>query len=345
MECFVIMMNKIKKLLKYICNYKKNRDLLRMYTEEFTFPFYANDFHNCIQYTNEHTNSKEQILSSLIILVHSLEKGLATSEEFRLGFGQQKVLDIVTLCHEYIDKYSDKPFRIRYAVGVLLEYRKFHADAQYALSSEVQNAIGQIVDRLGIENVITTQTIQQSAKYYFLSSKDNFKDFALSRHSIRDFSDQSVSHDILHEVIKLAQQAPSACNRQSVRVYAVYDKAKIRQMVELQNHQRGFADNANPLLVLAFDREDWGSGEQWFGGYLDAGIYLMNLLYALHYYQVAAIPLNWYASLEYTQKLKSILGMPYSHIPIAFVACGYPKDDFKLVTSKRLPVEDVLIEL
>lgn len=342
MEKLVIMFAKIRKIIDYIRNYKTNRDLLRMYKEETTFPFYAQDYRNCIQYSNARPDSAEQILSRLIIIVHSIEKGLATIEDMRLGFGQLKIHEIVHLCNQYLDLCNDRPFRLCYAIGVLQEYQRMHDEASYALKEEIVSAINQLVERIGADSVISTQTEQVCAKDYFMHSNADFAAFAASRHSVRDFSGEMVPLDTLRQVIELAQKAPSACNRQSARVYAVYDEKKRTRLVEMQNHQRGFADNANPLLVLAFDRRDWETGEQWFGGYLDAGIYLMNLLYALHFHKIAAIPLNWYASLEYTQELRDMLSMPVSQVPVAVIACGYPKSDFKLVTSKRIPVEDVL---
>ena len=336
------MFAKIRKIVDYIRHYKTNRDLLLMYKEETTFPFYTQDYRNCIKYSNARLESAEQILSRLIIIVHSIEKGLATTEDVRLGFGQPKVLDIAHLCNQYLDLCNDRPFRLCYAIGVLQEYQRMHNEASYTLKEEIVSAINQLVERIGADSAISTQTEQVCAKDYFMHSNADFAAFAASRHSVRDFSGEMVPEDILRQVIELAQTAPSACNRQSARVYAVYDEKKRTRLVDMQNHQRGFADNANPLLVLAFDRKDWETGEQWFGGYLDAGIYLMNLLYALHFHKIAAIPLNWYASLEYTQELRDMLDMSASQVPVAVIACGYPKSDFKLVTSKRLPMEDVL---
>lgn len=335
------MFEKIQKIAAYLRNYKQNRDLLRMYNEGITFPLYARDYRSSLKFSNRVTKSSEQILSRIIILVHSLEKGLATSEEFRLGFGQPKVLEVARLCNAYMDKQSDMPFRLCYAVGVLQEYKRLHDMAKFALNPETIVAIDLLIARVG-EDIVGTQTQTVEKDRYFAKSQSSFEEFAKSRHSVRDFSGDSVPEEKLQEALALAQQAPSACNRQSVRVYAVYDEAKKRRLVEMQNNQRGFADNASPVLVVAFERQDWEEGEQWFGGYVDAGIYMMNLLYALHYHQIAAIPLNWYATIEKTDELKAMIGMPESQIPVAVVACGYPKSDFKLVTSKRLPEEDVL---
>jgi nitroreductase len=279
-------------------------------------------------------------MSSLLIIAHSIEKGLA-NKEIRYGFGQQKIKEIIELISKYTTisiNYSD---RFYYILGILDEYYKLHFNKIEFLDKDILLNLKEVLSRYA-SIIDKTQTQKTTRQTYFLNTNNNFKEFALSRHSIRDFSNESVDYEILKEVFKLAQQAPSACNRQSVHVYAVYDKEIILKLVDLQNHQRGFADNAKPLLVVSYEMKDWGAGEQWFGGYLDSGIYIMNLLYSLHYYKIAAIPLNWYATIENNNKLRAILNLPKSHVPVAFVACGYPIDEFKLVTSKRRNIDEVI---
>lgn len=331
---------KIRQYYYYLRFYKKNRKLLRMLNDRLTFSLYLDHYERCITYTNDKKDKEEKIISSLLIMAHSIEKGLA-NKKIRYGFGQQKIKECIELISKYTTisiNYSD---RFYYVLGILDEYYRLHINKEEFLDQEILLSIKKLLT-IYASKIETTQTICSTKQDYFLNTDKSFKDFALSRHSIRDFSKESVDYEILKKVFKLAQQAPSACNRQSVHVYAIYDKEIIHKLVDLQNHQRGFADNANPLLVVSYEMKDWGAGEQWFGGYLDSGIYIMNLLYSLHYYKIAAIPLNWYATIENNNKLRAILNLPESHVPVAFVACGYPIDEFKLVTSKRRNIEEII---
>ena len=331
---------KIKKFCDYILSYKYNRRLLRILDDKITFPFYLEHYKKCIEYTNDKKDKEEKIMSSLLIIAHSIEKGLA-SKSIRYGFGQTKIKEILMLIEKYssiTNKYSD---RFYYVLGILNEYYQLHINNLDALENQLLKDLRNNLSKYEV-NIDETRTITTTKSDYFLDTNKDFKTFALSRHSIRDFSKEEVAEETLTKVFKLAQQAPSACNRQSVHVYAIYNKDIIYKLVDLQNHQRGFADNANPLLVITYEMQDWGAGEQWFGGYLDSGIYIMNLLYSLHYYKIAAIPLNWYATIENNNELRDILNIPDSHIPVAFIACGYPIDEFKLVTSKRRNLKEVI---
>lgn len=339
-----IMLNKyivkIKKFYRYIRFYKKNRDILRILNEKETFPLYIDHYNRCVTYTNNKKDQLEKILSSLIISGHSIEKGLA-NKNIRYGFGQQKVKETIELIKQYKNITNIDTDRFSYVLGILDEYYQLHLNHFESLSN---NTINDLKDVLTLykDSITETKTIEVTSEDYFNFSNSSFIDFATSRHSIRDFSGKKVEETLLEKVFELAQKAPSACNRQSVHVYAIYNKEIIFKLVDLQNHQRGFADNANPLLVISYEMQDWGTGEQWFGGFLDSGIYLMNLLYSLHYYKIAAIPLNWYATIENNNKLREVLDIPDSHVPVAFVACGYPINDFKLVTSKRRTIKEIV---
>lgn len=334
------MIKKIKKFYNYILSYKKNRNLLRILNDKITFPLYLEHYRRCVENTNDKKDEEEKIVSSLLIIGHSIEKGLA-NKNIRYGFAQSKIKECTELIQKYTCISTNFSDRFYYVLGILDEYLKLHKDKTEYLDKTILLELNEILSKYK-SNIDITHTRTVTRQEYFLKTEKKFKEFTFSRHSIRDFSDEKIDEEVLKEVLKLAQQAPSACNRQSVHVYAIYNKDIIYKLVDLQNHQRGFADKANPLLVIAYEMQDWGAGEQWFGGYIDSGIYIMNLLYSLHYYKIAAIPLNWYATVENNNRLRDLLNLPKSHIPVAFVACGYPIEEFKLVTSKRRNIEEII---
>lgn len=333
-------MGRFGKILAYLKNYRRNREVLRILDEKSTFPFLLEYYRICLRYSNNKAVSSEQILSRLIIEGHSIEKGLAMRKT-RYGFGQKKILSIVELCNTYLDRFHDEPSRLVYVVGILREYDLLHKNIGNTLEEETQKKLDALFERCN-QKIVVPETVMTTKEEYFAEVMSSFDRFSNSRHSVRDFTGESVPREMMEKVFKLAQQCPSACNRQSVRVYCVYDDKKRSRMVELQNHGRGFADKASPVLVIAFEEQDWRSGEEWFGGYMDSGIYIMNLLYALHYYGIAAIPLNWYADGSSNNELHHILDIPESQVPVAFVACGYPVDTFKLVTSRRNDIKEVI---
>ncbi len=334
-------LSRLGKILTYLKNYRRNRDVLRILDEKITFPLLSDYYGICLKYSNDKATTAEQILSQLIIEGHSIEKGMAM-KEIRYGFGQKKVKELVSLCNEYLDSYSDNSSRLAYVVGILKEYDDLHVKAGFTLEDTTRQALDSLFAKYPYQFIVP-ETKETSSERYFENVGASFDRFAVSRHSVRDFTGEPVDEVLMIKAFQLAQQAPSACNRQSVRVYCVYDEALRLRLVELQNHGRGFADKANPLLVITVEMQDWGAGEQWFGGYLDAGIYVMNLLYALHFYRIATIPLNWYADIHGNKQIRKLLSIPESQVPVAFIACGIPLEEFKLVTSLRRDSKETVV--
>lgn len=62
--------------------------------------------------------------------------------------------------------------------------------------------------------------------HFFKSNRSDFKVFSCSRSSVRNFTGEKIPIEIFQQVVDLANNAPSVCNRQSVSVYLIEDKEK-----------------------------------------------------------------------------------------------------------------------
>lgn len=336
------MINKLKKIFHYIANYRQFKSYSAMIDDPYTFPLYKDHFLRTIQYNCVQTNTQEKLLTRIVLAYHTIEKGL-NKADLRLGFGSAVVSELVGMCDLYSNQYIDKSQRLIDAINVLNEYLNIHKQANYDIDPAIQKRIELLVEKYQPlpEYTLTRLSIRD---YFSIDSLD-FASFAQSRHSVRDFEGTPVDSSLVDDAIILAQTAPSACNRQSVRLHVVWNKEKLDSIAELQRGGRGFIDKANPIIVISYELQDWIAGEQWFGGYVDAGIYLMNLLYSLHYYKVAACPLNWYATLEEDHALHQLLSIPQSQVVVGIIACGNAKDELGLVKSNRLSIDEIKTDI
>lgn len=333
-------MNKIVKYIRYCLNYKKFKHYLYMTENTEIFQFYERHYNTYLKYAKEETRDK--MLYQMIINYHPIEKGLAKAD-MRLGFGKERINALISLCQNYTQKYNDIPQPLEDAIYVITQYIFVHKQQKYDVD-DIEKQIKPIVDKLEID--ITSDSLTTTTKeQYFKEKESNFPLFARSRHSVRDFTGNLVNKDALLKAMELAQVAPSACNRQSSKAYIVYNADKRKEITDLQNGGRGFSDKANPIIVLTYNVQAWSWGEDWMGGYVDGGIYLMNLLYSLHYYEIGACPMNWYASIKNDKSLHKLLNIPDSEIVYAMIACGVPKNEFKLAQSKRLSTNTTIIEI
>lgn len=284
-----------------------------------------------------HQETQLKYIGRIVQLYHIIEKGL-TMPEMRLGFGQPKLINLIDKCLEYQKKYDTKNIQYQHAIGVIAEYKNVHDEHQFTLEESLITKIKSILEKES--DLQITQQLIKTKHNYFEHQFAAFDTFSNSRHSIRNFSGEINSKQI-EEAIRLAQNTPTACNRQPIRVHVIENKELIAEAFKIQNGNRGFGHLVDKLLVITADISSYQDSEERNLPYVDGGMYTMNLLYALHFNKVAAIPLNWCRTKEEDIKMRKVISIPSSEIIIVFVGCGNLPDDFKLAVSKRYDYNDI----
>lgn len=157
-------------------------------------------------------------------------------------------------------------------------------------------------------------------------SNANWEELVNYRHSMRHFSGEtSVDNDKLNSALLLAQITPSACNRQGWRTYIINDKQKMTDILENQNGNRGFGQEIDKLLLVVGNLESFNSDREVFQVFIDGGMYAMRLLDALCYKGIASVPLSASLTPLQDKKIRKILKLKESEIPIMFIGIGnYP---------------------
>lgn len=283
------MKNKIKRFLKNVPGVKAAYLLAcRVFLDRWRMrKMFAYDRSRFLKFSPHSRETESGALAAIIMTYHIVEKGL-TMPEMRLGFGRDVVLRLVAALEDFADKYGTHAPQFRAAVAVVAEYKKVHDEAGFALDEERSRAIAKLLERVPVE---PSRQIEMTREKYWADAAAPFEKFSASRHSVRNFSG-TVSVEQIRASVALANNAPSACNRQYTRVHCVSDRALIRKCLALQNGNRGFGHLADKLLVLTADlRAVWGAERN--DIFTNAGIYLMNLCYALHRNRVAHCMLNF----------------------------------------------------
>ena len=287
---------------------------------------------NCDYYTDE-----DSFLSVMIANYHTIEKCLVMPN-FELGHGKERVL---VVCGDLV-KYRELGFdtnNVQYisALQAVDEYRRVHEDAHVDLGPELNNAI-----HLALDGQQFQTFDQPSVKAVNFFSSMDFESFAKSRHSVRAFSDKEISISVIQECVDIARTTPTACNRQPNKTYVICNRKLIEQIVRLQGGGRGFAENANKLLVVTSSVHVFGNNEIC-EAFKSGGMYTMNLLYALHGKKIGACTLEWNERIEVDQKIRQLLHISDAEEVTMIVAIGYPLEDFRYVMSHRNDLEKSMI--
>lgn len=178
-------------------------------------PYYAYWFIYDIKYSNLFNTEKADLVG-IMVAGHVLEKGL-TMPEFRVGFGYSRVRDIIDRSIALIDKYGSDRIEIQSVLKDLEQYINIHNGKGYKLPEDIEKGILQLLRY----KVIDTNPCRLITKSDFFKSTSDFQEFAKQRHTVRWFSDENIDKSTIIEVVKLAQTAPSACNKQSIKVYVI----------------------------------------------------------------------------------------------------------------------------
>lgn len=286
------------------------------------------------------TSGQDHALTSIALYTHIIEKGL-TMPETRFGFGQETALKLIRLCRSW-KQSSDQlnPFYVT-AVKTVLEYHLFHRKAEYQFSEPFLSELESFV-KDNNRFTASESLIFNDAKHYFSDYEKSFPEFARSRHSVRCFSNEDIPTQLIIDSIELAQCAPSACNRQSTRVHIITDKTDIAKILSIQSGNRGFGHLTNKLLIITYRISSYTIVKERNLGFIDSGIFTMNLLYALHYHQIGACVLNWCNSPKDDAKLRTIIHIDDNEYITLFIACGrVPDHSFSVAKSQRLKVEGI----
>lgn len=280
-------------------------------------------------------SNERSILAGLMVTSHVLEKGM-TMPDLRYGFGYEHVREIITRCRDAITNYSENHVEIQSTLKDLEQYLQLHEITHFKLPEDI---VGGIKELLKYKNIDTTACFECTPEELFKKTNDFFQ-FAHSRHTVRWYSKEQVDRDTLIKVVELAQTAPSACNRQSTKVYVIESNEKKEQVLKLQNGNRGFGHLANKILLITSDMKCWNYRHKSMA-YIDGGIFVQNLLYALHYYEICACTLNAGMTIKGRKKLREIVGLSPSEIPIVFISIGKAPDHFMIAGSQRINVENI----
>jgi len=307
----------------------------------FKYCFY--DVYRYIRYSGAfHLGACEASRARVVMAYHVIEKGL-TMPRRHLDFGHEAVRHLMKSVKRHEKRYQvigDN--QLENAIGVVKAYLELHRMNGFDMESDPKYWL-QIQDFCSqYPSVATAHQLHFTREDFLAEKESSFPMFAESRHTVRNF-DGAVSEELIRSSVRLAMTAPSACNRQHVKVYCISNHQLRDSILALQNGNRGFGHDADKLLIVTSDLLDMRWAAERNDGFTNAGIFIMNLSYALHYYQLASCILNWSVGRKSDLKLRKLVPrIGRSENVAAVLACGGIPKEFDVAASPRKRVEDVL---
>lgn len=301
---------------------------------------YFYDFIVFVKYSGVFSmNSIGKLQGKVIFNYHSIEKGLI-NQSVRPLFGKVKVRRLIFLLNNWIDSgYTTRNSQFVAAMSVIVKYVDFHTSnnidcSEIVSENEYIKCKSYFQDNIG-------GVIEFTSDNYFANCKEAFESFSNSRHSVRNYSELLVPTNEIQAAVKIARNAPSVCNRQSVRVNLVNDAEKVQQVLKIQGGLNANMSSVNQVIILTSDLNAFVSPVERNQMYVDGGIFLQNLLYAFHSKKIAACTLNWSKPFFFEYRLRKTVNLLPNEAVIAIISIGYILDSFKVPFSTRKDVSEI----
>ena len=280
-------------------------------------------------------DDEERLAAHITMDYHRLEKGMALPSP-RFGFGREAVLRLMRSIGRYEERYGPSDVT-EFGRVALTGYRRFNLGNTPDLEGAIDQflAPGPASDVCPGIDALTVDTL-------FPFASDAAQQFLTSRRSVRQFDGRPVAEEVLQKAVRIAQQAPSVCNRQSARVFASNKREKMDEMLQFQNGNRGFGDRLGAVIVIASDMRAFTSLGERNQCWVDGGIFAMSMALALHSLQVGACMLNWSVEPGRDRALRRCLGIDDNYAIITMMGAGHVPDSLVVAASPRRRTEAII---
>lgn len=318
------MIRRIKDYLRKHTKYGKSRYLNYLYQY---------DMKQFLQYSCMNKENPEYIATEMRILSHAIEKGMSLPN-CKDRFGEEKIKLLIQLCIQYEELKDKVDFQA-------IEIAKKTVGAYYVY----QRNRGINIDFIPQKFLRNDDLNDDFVGVISIPAKKgtNFEKIAQNRHSSRSYETAAeISDEMISKIVKIAQTAPSACNRQATHVYACKNKEAIKKIMDMHGGMRGF-DIPGTIFAVTGNLNLYQSEYERNTVFLDGGIFVMNLLYAIDSVGLVACPIIWGSEPTNDQRLSEILGISKKEKIVCLVTAGRcPEDYFLAACSPKRPLEDIL---
>ena len=149
-------------------------------------------------------------------------------------------------------------------------------------------------------------------------------DVIMTRTSIRAFTGEPVSKDMLETILKAGMAAPTGMNAQPWRFVVITDQDKIKEIFGTGFRSEMYT-TAGAVIVVCGEAETDGRPNMFW--YEDCSAATENILLAAHALGLGAIWTAGYPAMDRVTPVSEALGIPSNVLPLCVVPLGYPAEN------------------
>lgn len=273
-----------------------------------------------------------------LLLSHSLEKGMSLDSPHKT-FGRDKAAALL----QKLDKLTPR-FEYNVSMSILQEYFSF-CECKDSDFSELKQEFLALKQKkpfqevpAGVDYIDRNKLLEQL--------RTNFGSFISSRHDIRKTSSRAVTRRDIKAAVRMASQAPSACNRQPIKIYYTLDKNMSQELGQIVSGNKTFCrDMANYCAIVVDNSYFSARPDEFRQSYLNAGIFLTYFVLALHSLGIGSCIMQFTGQVENAdQRSRALLKLKDQEQVVAVVGYGYYPKTVKYSKAARRDIADLSVE-
>lgn len=283
-----------------------------------------------------------RIQFELTVGVHSLEKGLSFRNK-KKGFGEAKAMKQLATLLNYLKKgYPYNNYAVLETIAIIKAYLTYKQSVGET-NSKIEQLYQQCLHFIAniSDNYCDAGVDIIKKEVLTCQNKEAIQSLFKNTRSIRNYDKSiAVTEDEIKSAISLSRMAPSACNRQPVKVYYTMDFKKNEEISKLVPGNRGFENEIPNFLVVTSAKNffDLFEYNQWF---VNGGIFLSYLRLALHTVNIGSCIFQW--ALRSDEKaLRTLCTIPENEAIIAIVGIGHYAEESYCIKAQRKSVDEYI---
>ena len=318
-------MDKIKTILK------KNGVLRRIGKRINNINIFKYDEKSFSQCFMDSALREERYDYSIMMLVHSLEKGMCMKDVRPFGF--EKVMQLKKHLEDTRNKES---FEYKLGVSALFSWKTLFDEMKWEKNKEYSE-----IELFLKEKKCELETGKKKYIPTNINTIDMYKDIISSRHSVRDFANKKIDINDLEKAIKCFIETPTACNRQMCKLLFIED-LEIKELFDkniLGIH--GVNKNTVHYFVVTYDLASLAYSGERQQGMFNAGLCTTNFINALHASGIGSCCLQWSNKRKEDVIVRNKLGLNKSERIAIVIGAGYYKDLNYIPCSTRKEISNI----
>ncbi|GHD01616.1 hypothetical protein GCM10007320_60070 [Pseudorhodoferax aquiterrae] len=275
--------------------------------------------------------------------IHRIEKGLCMvpqREVFALDYIDETLRAFGNLLTA--GQLADQPL-LRYAHDVLTRY---FGVTVWPANARQPREFARLSTQMPADAPLPVRTLAVPAPYEQLPASDvgyaQFLALVQRRASVRSFESRPVARHLIDQAVAAAAQAPSACNRHSLRYVAAADGPIKEQLARLPMGTAGYADDIPVLLAVVGDLSAYPHERDRHLIYVDASLANMQFMLALETMGLASCAINWPEMEQRDARIAELLGLAVFERVVMLIAVGYPRASGLVPHSEKKSVHEML---